>query len=158
MKKVIITGATAPKKEKARIDGKVSREFMTVTFAEAIDNGKGGLVANPFRTCSRNIWQNHSADGTKALWKQTPAQLQELINAKLAIPGSITTNSVTSYPVLGVDRKQNKDKAGNLIFAERYTAVVLGGEDTKRIFEAAGHDIVSEVAALAPAMESELQA
>lgn len=155
---LIITNVIAAKKEKNRVDGKISREYCGITFSEAISDGKGGLYANPFRTGFRNIFQNHSADGKSARWKVTPAQLELLKDKSLAIPGEIITKKVEKFPVLGADGKQNKDKQGNLVFADKYTAVVLEGESVEQVFSAAGHRIVGELSSTEVPSTPELMA
>ncbi len=157
-KMLIITNVIPAKSEKERTDGKASRLYAGTTFGQAIEGSDGRLYANPFRTGFRNIFQKHSADGKSAQWKVTPDQLNDLKNGKLAIPGEIITKKVEQFPVLGADGKQSKNKAGELVFADRYTAVVLEGESVKAIFAAAGHKIVGDVEVSAPSVSAELMA
>lgn len=143
-KMLLVTNVTEAKSEKERIDGKASCLFVGVTFAEVLQSPNGKIYENPFKSGFRNIFQRHSADGQSAKWKVTPEQLNTLKNEKLAIPGEIVTRTVERFPVLGVDGKQSKTKNGELVFADKYTAVVLEGESIEAIFKAAGHKIVAE--------------
>lgn len=156
MKKVILTGATAPIAEKKRIDNKVSREHLTITANEAIDNGDGGLVANPFREVKRTLFQRHNADGSSAAWRQTPAQIDGLIKGGLAIPGSIETRDVEAYPVLGADGKQNKTKDGKPVFANSFTALVFEGESVEKVFAAAGKKLVKSSSSVSAKQDASL--
>lgn len=145
MNKLIITSVGETRPEKARIDGKVSRQFMTVQFAEALEDGS----PNPFRKTSRNIFQQHSSDGKSAQWRQTPEELRSLMKNKSLIPGEIATEAVESFPVLGANGEPSRDKNGKAVYADRYTAVVLAGESKERIFAAAGHKLISAPASKA---------
>lgn len=153
---LIITNVTSVSQEKVRSDNKASRLFVGATFSEAVGT-EGKYYANPFRTSYRNIFQKHSADGMTATWKITPDQLGALKAGQLAIPGEIVTKKVESYAVLDAKGNQQKTKEGQPVFADKYTAVVLGGEDVNQIFKAAGHEIIGEVSndieATSPASE-----
>lgn len=144
-KMLIITEVLGAKQEKARIDGKASRSFVGATFSEAIQGADGRYYPNPFRNSYRNIFQKHSTDGKTATWKVTPEQLNALKAGQLAIPGEVVTKKVKSFSVLDATGAQQKRKDGSLVFADRYTAVVLNGEDTATIFKASGHEIVGDV-------------
>ncbi len=141
---LIITNVIPAKLEKERSDKKASRMYVGTTFAQALEGPDGKAYANPFRTGFRNIFQRHSADGKSASYKVTPDQLNALKDGKLAIPGEIITKSVEQFPVLGADGKQNKTKDGQLVFASKYSAVVLEDEDVKAVFLAAGHKITGD--------------
>lgn len=137
MKNVIITGATAPKVEKPRKDGKVSREHLTLSVEDA---------ANPFRTVKRTIFQQHSLDGKTASWKVSPDRIADLISKKQPIPGEIVTRNVKRFPVLDASGNQMKDGKGNSVYGSQYTALILEGESVERIFKAAGHELEAEAA------------
>lgn len=151
-KLILITAVTAPKAEKARVDGKVSRLFVTVTSAEALQNADGTYYPNPFTNASRNIWQKHSADGKTAAWGSTsPSALESLMKNQNAIPGEIVSEQVEKFPVIdGLTGKQRTTKTGELVFADRYTTVIFGNEDIARVFKNANHVITGGRTSSAP--------
>lgn len=143
-KNVIVTDVTEVKTEKERSDKKARRQYVTVTFAEAIKGNDGRLYPNPFRRASRNISQRHSADGKTVAWRETPDQLNFLKKTGNPIPGEIITKKVKEFPVM-VGDKQQTDKDGNLVFGKQYTSLVLASEDVTSVFRAAQHEIVEEL-------------
>jgi hypothetical protein len=143
---ILLTAISAPRAEKARTDGKASRQFITVTAAEALQDAQGNYYPNPFTAASRNVWQKHSADGKSAAWGSTsPEALGMLKSNNNAIPGEIVSKKVKQFPVIdAVTGKQRTTKEGKLVFADSYTTVLFGNEDVVRVFKAANHEIVEE--------------
>lgn len=157
--KVILIDMTKPQSEKVRSDNKKSRLFMTLTYAEALLNkATGEYYANPLRTVKRNYFQQHNADGTQTSWKADPKALQKLIDNASAIPGQIVTRTVKEFPVVGANGEQQKRNDGSLVYADKYTTVVLGGETEEQVFRAANHEIIAAKApSVAVATVEELQ-
>src|SRR5688572_3434199 len=113
------------KTEKVRIDNKVSRQYYTAKFQNP---------ANPFaKAVSRTFWQQHNADGTKAVWNGAdPTVTKSFINKE--IPASIVSRTVEPYEIEGADGTPRE--------ATTYTAVVMDGETPEAVFKANGKTIV----------------
>jgi hypothetical protein len=120
-----LSSVTAPKTEKSRVDGKVSRQYFTATFTNP---------ANPFaKGVSRVFWQQHNADGTEATWKgANPKDVAAFVGKE--IPGYIAARQVEAYDITSID--------GSIREANSYTAVVLDGELETAVFKASGKVIV----------------
>ena len=110
------------KTEKARKDGKKSRQYYTAMFQE---------LGNPFAPAvQRNFFQAHNADGTETYWKGgNPEEVKPFLNK--ALPGSIVSRQVPDYEIAQAD--------GTTRTVNRYTTVVLGHETVESVFRAQGH-------------------
>ena len=125
MKKLILTGISAVKTEKARKDGKAQRQYFTAYFANP-ENPLSDLA-------QRNFFQAHSADGKVAFWKNgmTPELISSFVGKQLS--GEIVRAEVEGY-MIG-DRQ-----------ATSYTCVVLQNELLASIVGQAGHTLKGTVA------------
>jgi len=110
------------KTEKARKDGKKSRQYYTAMFQE---------LGNPFAPAvQRNFFQSHNSDGTECIWKgANPEDVKSFLNK--AVPGSIVSRQVPDYEIAQAD--------GTTRTVNRYTTVVLGHETVESVFRAQGH-------------------
>jgi hypothetical protein len=110
------------KTEKARKDGKKSRQYYTAMFQE---------LGNPFAPAvQRNFFQSHNSDGTECMWKGAkPEDVIPFVNK--AVPGSIVSRQVPDYEIAQAD--------GTSRTVNRYTTVVLGHETVESVFRAQGH-------------------
>lgn len=89
MNKLVILSVSAPKTEKARKDGKPSRQYFSVEFGDA---------GNPFATSrKRNFFQTYDAAG-QPIWKGvSPANIATLVGTQC--DGRFASYNVKPYQI-----------------------------------------------------------
>jgi len=108
--------------EKDRIDGKKAREYYTIGFSNA---------NNPLITWrTRNFFQHHSPDGTKAYWRgANPATAKSMIGVE--IKGTIMKVPVENYTII--------DGTGVAREVDNFTIVIFDGESIEEVVRSYGH-------------------
>lgn len=130
MSKVKVVAISDLKTEKVRIDGKPSREYLTLQFS----------TNNPLiPVVTRNFWQNHVSnnDGTfRVEWRlgATPEAIAQMKG--MTLDGSIVCRKVKPYEIPnGTDTPT---------IAQSYTTVVFDEEDVARVFRQSGRMLAEE--------------
>lgn len=148
MKTIKLVAVTEVKAENRTADKKVNRLFYSAEFADP---------ANPFaKTIKRVFWQSHNTMGDKATW--TGANPNEVINfIGKEIPGTILNVKVKKYPVTLADGiTQQKDKSGNVVYADNVSCVLFEGENLAKVVSALGKELSTETSVIAPKTEKEI--
>ncbi len=112
-----VIGVSELRKEKARKDGKVSRQFYTLSLGDANDPFKKKRI--------KNVFETHKADGTAGFSAANQEEAKALIGK--TIPGSIQIVEVEPYAIAGSDRMANK-----------FAAVIIGDETLANVLKSAG--------------------
>lgn len=135
MKSLKVISVTPVNTEKARKDGKPSRQYYTITFADAL---------NPLKKhSSRTFFQIFDEKRGVNRWNiATPEAASSLIGQ--TIPGEIVTSAVETYPVLKSDGTQQIDKNGSPVYANKFTVVKFEGEALSDLLKSSGHKIATQ--------------
>ena len=121
MSKLRITKVSDLQTEKARKDGKVSRQYYTLYGFDTENPITGGF--------QRNVFQTHSQDGKTAFWKSADYSTAKSLVGQ-DIVGDIVRMEVAPYDINGRQ-------------ATSFTAVVLKGETVATVAKANGHVLAS---------------
>lgn len=133
MKQLKVIGISNVKEEKPRSDGKKSRKYYTLYFADAEN-----LLTNKGQ---RNFFENHTPDGKDTFWKcADPSTAKSLVGT--LISGEIVRAEVEPYQI------------GERM-ATSTTVVLLKGEFLASIVSQSGHELAGSAASVAAPVAQE---
>ena len=129
---ITIVSVSAVKTEKERIDGKKSRQFVTIVGADLTD---------PTETSSsiRNVWQKYTADG-EPTWGVTSPERMKALEGKTRKDYSIVTESVHPTKVVIDDVERIVRKKTMLLFAKETKSEAA----KKALFRSSGFPLVTD--------------
>jgi len=135
MKSLKVISISPVNTEKQRVDGKPSRQYYTITFADAL---------NPFKKhVSRVFFQVYDERRNVNRWNiATPENASALVGQ--TIPGEIVSAKVERYPVLKNDGSQQTDKNGNPVYADTFTVIKFDGETLDSLLKNSGHKLAAQ--------------
>jgi hypothetical protein len=129
---ITIVTVSAPKAEKKRIDGKKSRQFVTIVGADLSD-------PTNVNSSTRNVWQKYTADG-EPTWGVTSPERMKSLEGKTRLDYSIATEAVhpTKVEIDGVERIVRKKTM--LLFALETKSEAA----KKALFRSSGFPLVTD--------------